>query len=343
MILGIKQLLFLFLMALCFVSCEVEFDPNADWKATTIVYGVLDQDSDTTFVRVQKGFLGNGNYLDFAKERDSIYYKQDEIDVKMVSYYPWSPDQICDTFHFNYTEINTKEEGDFYNETTPIYYCVTKGRLNYEEGLKREYKIIVHNKNTGEETTATTRLIGDYDITSPGHIMSFLYKNGRYIMSCSWYNLNSSVEVNHMGMAAKVYQPVIRFYYRANGVETFTDVEFGSMVSQRNASGYEFKYNMDMDDLVNGLKKNLAQHRGQCSWTNRINAFEFYVRSCSLDMYEYYSNSLQNNSSLSDKPIYTNVENGRGLFAAKRGYIKSVFDVEDVKLLNAIKALNLGF
>ena len=174
--LGIKQLLFLFLMALCFVSCEVEFDPNADWKTTTVVYGVLDQDSDTTFVRVQKGFLGNGNYLDFAKERDSIYYKQDEIDVKMVSYYPWSPDQICDTFHFNYTEINSKEEGDFYNETTPIYYCVTKGRLNYEEGLKREYKIIVHNKNTGEETTATTRLIGDYDITSPGHIMSFLYK-----------------------------------------------------------------------------------------------------------------------------------------------------------------------
>jgi hypothetical protein len=60
-------------------------------------------------------------------------------------------------------------------------------------------------------------------------------------------------------------------------------------------------------------------------------------------MYEYYSNSLQNNSSLSDKPIYTNVVNGRGLFAAKRSYIKSVFDVEDVKLLNAIKALNLGF
>ena len=68
--LGIKQLLFLFLMVLCFVSCEVEFDPNADWKATTVVYGVLDQDSDTTFVRVQKGFLGNGNYLDYAKERD---------------------------------------------------------------------------------------------------------------------------------------------------------------------------------------------------------------------------------------------------------------------------------
>lgn len=343
MVLRIKTLFFLFLMALCFVSCEVEFDPNADWKATTIVYGVLDQDSDTTFVRVQKGFLGNGNYLEFAKERDSIYYKQDEIDVKMISYYPWQPDVICDTFTFNYKEYTSKEEGDFYNENVLIYYCVTKGRLDHEEGLKREYKIIVTNKITNEQTTATTQLIGDYDITSPGHIMSFLHKNGRYIMSCSWYNLNSAVEANHMGIAAKVYQPVIRFYYRANEVETFTDVEFGSLVSTRNNSGYEFKYNMDMDDLVKGLKKNLAQHKGQCSWTNRINAFEFYVRSCSLDMYEYYSNSLQNNSTLSDKPIYTNVVNGCGLFAAKRSYIKRVFDVEDEKLLIAIKGLNYGF
>lgn len=339
----VREFCFLILMACIFVSCEVNFDPNENWKATTIVYGVLDQDSDTTFVRVQKGFLGNGNYLDFAKERDSIYYRQDEIDVKMVSYYPWSPDVVCDTFLFEYKEYTSKEEGDFYNQNVPMYYCVTRGRLNYEEALKREYKIIITNTKTNEQTTASTRLIGDYDITSPGHIMSFLYKNGKNIMSCSWYNINSGVATNHMGMIAKVYQPVIRFYYRVNEVETFTDVEFGTMLNTRDIPGYEFKYNMDMDDLVKGLKKNLAQHKGQCSWTNRVNAFEFYVNSCSSEMYEYYSNSLQNGNALTDKPIYTNVVNGYGLFAAKRNFIKRVFSVEDEKLLVAIKGLNYGF
>jgi hypothetical protein len=35
-------------------SCEVEFNPNSPWEETTIVYGVLDQDADTSFIRIQK-------------------------------------------------------------------------------------------------------------------------------------------------------------------------------------------------------------------------------------------------------------------------------------------------
>ncbi|MBO5963271.1 MAG: hypothetical protein J6P97_02175 [Bacteroidales bacterium] len=343
MLFRIRELFFLFAMVLCFASCEVEFNPNEQWQPTTIIYGVLDQDSDTTFVRIQKGFLGNGNYLDFAKERDSIYYKQEDLNVYMVSYYPWDTQTICDTFHFNYTEITSKEEGDFYSESTPLYYCVTKGRMNYDEALKREYKIIVKNNNTGEETSATTRLIGDYDITSPGHIMSFLHKNGKDIMSCSWYNINSFAMSNHMGTIGKVYQPMMRFYYRANGVETHTDIYFGTKINVSEYAGFEFKYNMEMSDVVNGIRKNLEKDRGNCSWTNRTNAFELYIHSCTLEMYEYYSNSLHSGSALSDKPIYTNVNNGYGLFAAQRKQIKIVFTVDDNKLLNAIKALNLGF
>ena len=52
-----RYLLVVFLFPFIFTSCEVEFDPNEEWKAVTVVYGVLDQDDDTTFVRVQKGFL----------------------------------------------------------------------------------------------------------------------------------------------------------------------------------------------------------------------------------------------------------------------------------------------
>ena len=85
----ISGLVLLLSVLFCMTSCEVEFNPNEDWKSVTVIYGVLDQDSDTTFLRIQKGFLGSGNYIEFAKERDSIYYKPEEIDVFMVSYYPW--------------------------------------------------------------------------------------------------------------------------------------------------------------------------------------------------------------------------------------------------------------
>ena len=134
--------LILFLaMLFCFAGCEVEFDPNEEWKQVTVIYGVLDQDSDTTFVRVQKGFLGSGNYIDFAKEKDSVYYKQNEIDVFMLSYYPWDKNNAGDTLWFDYTETTTKQDGDFYNETTPLYRCCTK-----ETGTLEKYKKEVYNR-----------------------------------------------------------------------------------------------------------------------------------------------------------------------------------------------------
>ncbi len=339
----ISGLVLLLSVLFCMTSCEVEFDPNEDWKSVTVIYGVLDQDSDTTFLRIQKGFLGSGNYIEFAKERDSIYYKPEEIDVFMVSYYPWDKETICDTFFFDYNESYSKPEGDFYSEVAPIYCCRTAGRLSYEEALKREYKVIVRNKSSLEETWATTCLIGDYDITSPGSIMYFVPKNGKNIMTCSWYNLNSRAEANHLGEVAKFYQHIMRFYYKADGQETYTDIEFGTKINTSTHSGFEFTFNMDMADLVNGIKKNLAEKKGHCSWTGRVNAFELYVQSCNLEMYEYYINSLQTGNILSDEPIYTNVQNGYGLFAARRRHIKHTFTQNDEKLLTAIGALNYGF
>ncbi len=336
---------YLSLMAILmfFCSCEVEFDPNAQWQPTTVVYGILDQDDDTTFVRVQKGFLGSGNYIEFAKEKDSVYYRQDEIDVFMVSYYHWEKDIIRDTFWFEYCETNAKPEGEFYSENAPLYYCVTKGRLSGEELLKMEYRLVVRNRQSGEAVQAVTRLIGDYDITAPGNIMYFTPKNGRNLMECSWYNLNSSAETAGLGIAAKMYQPVMRFYYRLEGRETFADIELATKISTRNDAGFEMKYILDMDDVVNGIKTQLKPHKGKVSWTNRLTAFEFYVNSCTMEMYDYYSNSLQSGNLLSDKPLYTNVEGGYGLFAARRRHIKQVFTTEDGKLLTAIKALEYGF
>ena len=81
-----KLSLIVFFLAslLMLVSCEVEFNPNGDWTETTIVYGVLDQDADTNFIRVQRCFLGEGNYIQFSSQKDSIYYKKDEIEVSKI-------------------------------------------------------------------------------------------------------------------------------------------------------------------------------------------------------------------------------------------------------------------
>ncbi len=326
-----------------FAACEVEFDPNEDWKQVTVIHGLLDSDDDTTFVRVQKGFLGSGDYFRFAKERDSIYYREDEVDVFMVSYYPWEPQVIRDTFWFSYTENYSKPEGDFYSEKAPIYYCVTKDRLSGVEELKKEYRIVVRNRQSGETAYASTRLIGNYDILSPTPQMVFQSSGNRKVMPCSWNNLSTASASARDYMAAKMYQPVMRFFYQLDGVETYVDVELGYRINTHAEPGFVFNYNIYMNDIVDGIKLKLKDQKGRCSWTHRSIAFELYINSCSLEMYEYYSNSRQEENTLTDKPIYTNVTNGYGLFASRRRHIKLNFARNNNDLVTAIAALGYGF
>lgn len=333
-----RYLLVVFLFPFIFTSCEVEFDPNEEWKAVTVVYGVLDQDDDTTFVRVQKGFLGSGNYLDFSKVKDSIYYKPEDIDVFMISHYYWEADSIVrDTFWFNYTESYNKEDGDFFAEISPIYYCVTRGRLNHTEAMKQTYKIVVRNKKTMEETTASTRLIGDYDIITPGNYMQFQNRAGKQILNCQWYNLNSYADAYDQGIMAKMYQPVIRFYYKEEGKETFADIDFATQLVKNQHAGVPMSFNIELDLLLDELERSLKGKN--CSPTDRSSMFELYILSCDLNMYEYYSNSRQESMQLVDKPIYTNVNNGYGLFAARRQSIKVKFTRIDEKVVLALNEL----
>ena len=53
------------------VSCDNDFNPNAEWKETMVVYGLLDQDQDTTWVRVQKCYLGEGDMIAMSSIMDS--------------------------------------------------------------------------------------------------------------------------------------------------------------------------------------------------------------------------------------------------------------------------------
>ena len=76
-----KYYFLLLIITLLLQSCSNEFDPNADWTETTLVYGLIDPDEDTTFLRIQRCFLGKG-LNEYTQITDSNCYAEGEIDVK---------------------------------------------------------------------------------------------------------------------------------------------------------------------------------------------------------------------------------------------------------------------
>ena len=64
-----------------FLACETDFEVNAPWKETAIIYGLLDQTVDTQRVIIFKSFLGQESAFTMAQEADSFYYSKDDLEV----------------------------------------------------------------------------------------------------------------------------------------------------------------------------------------------------------------------------------------------------------------------
>ena len=77
-----NKLLILLSIPFLLVSCSTDFDTTADYKEIMVVYGLLNQYDSVQLIKVNKAFLGEGNALIMAQQRDSVNYG-DILDVRL--------------------------------------------------------------------------------------------------------------------------------------------------------------------------------------------------------------------------------------------------------------------
>ena len=70
----------------CLSSCEEDFKITAPYKETTVIYGLIDPNSSTQYIRINKTYLGEGNLTEMAKQNDSINFKPTDLEVKLDHY-----------------------------------------------------------------------------------------------------------------------------------------------------------------------------------------------------------------------------------------------------------------
>ena len=91
-------------------SCETEFEVNAPTKDVTIVYGLLEANKDTQYVKVYRAFLGEEDALIMASDPDSIYYNSENVEIRINEYVPSGTLNntiiLKDTFLEDFTAIN---------------------------------------------------------------------------------------------------------------------------------------------------------------------------------------------------------------------------------------------
>ena len=319
-----KKLLFVLVCICClYLGCKTDFDINAEYKETTVVYGLLDRNEKAQMIKINKTFLTNGDASQFAMEPDAINYDPADLKVTMDEVQGTS---IIRTLTLHDSIIPHKQAGDFSTAKNIVY--VTYAKLD----SSKSYNLKVENLKTGNIVTASTPLIDYIDlIIKPGYMnfvtqVSMPTTPGKYSSpNVSWYTKKY----------AKTYQVNVRFYYREKNVVVTPNVTQNKFLDWPQAILESTTIGSKLTQPINGLAFYQYLQSSIAEDDNVVRYADSLVVTLSVGTEEldnYIKINKPGSDFNQDKPTYTNIVNGLGIFStrfkiAQTKYFCSTFPV----------------
>ena len=294
-----RKIAILFTTMIFLCSCETEFEVNAPWKDVSIVYGLLEANKDTQYVKVYRAFLGEEDALMMASHPDSIYYNAEDAQVLINEYTPSGSLKniifLKDTILGEFIAINGAS-----SIPNKAYY--------FHEPLNDayDYELIIIKNDTIRATTSLVedKLIDESDNSI--NFMSFTNPENYGNMRLSWDFLENGV----------AYEVKIRFFY-----EEFLNIQNGYSLG---IDSIEWRLHFGVDEFE-------LDYGGESFFSNVANQIVAYDSIKRLpgdlkiifsvagqELYDYYEYSQPSFSVLLEKPEFEgNIDGGYGVFSSR--------------------------
>lgn len=312
-----KQHSLYLILLLAFISgCKQDFDLTAPYEETPVVYGLLNSQETTHYIRIQKGFLIDGNAYNATGIADSIYYL-DSLTVKLIPYLNGNQSgQI-----FTLTKVTLpKDSGTFASDQNVLY------KFNGNLDPNRQYKLEVTNNSNGNtfgtkrntDNSDGIRLVKDFTVTVPAYRGFKMALRTAAPAKIVWYTAQNGA----------IYDVKIRFPYKEFDAvtntllkDTFIDL---FMVSSKQVDdilgGASITEDFSGTLLMNTLKNSLLSTPGIHRQFSMDKGMTFYFAAGGEDLAKYMNSQVTQGSGLSSNealPPYTNIEGGYGLLSSR--------------------------
>lgn len=311
-------------------GCNKELNVNADWKDITVVYALLDQARDTTFIKITKAFLGPGDALQFAKISDSSNYP-DKLVVRLEE---WDGSTYKNTFFLDTLTIHNKVAGDsvFYYPDQLMYFTTVKLNENYQ------YKLYIDDTISGKEVTAESGLVHDFAIEKPLPYFKMDFRP-EYNNEVKWYTAK----------AGRRYQMNIRFHYQeilkadtsVKATKYIDWIVFSDIKSIDLQGGQEISQYYSCNGFYNVIGANIPVNPN----VNRKALFVDLIFSVAAeDLNTYMEVTEPSYTIIQERPSFTNIVNGIGLFSSRYtkaldSMLLSAFTLNELKVNEKTKSL----
>ena len=336
-----------------FSSCETDIDLTGQYQVKALIYGLIDPNDNGVghLFRIQKAFLGEESAFVMALEADSSYFKYEDLFVEVIEYDEdgdetnrWTLDTVV---------IGNKETGDpddgeinFFGPNQRLY------KLDANVDTEKEYEITLKKRPNGIAIGGMTTANMDTIMPAADAVTVIVdptsfrwntpstpsHENGNPQKMDLFNTLGQFKDYTirfDVADRARQYEVWLRFHYReviggGNEIEKFIEWRVSQFELESGASNWQVQlpsegiYSRIGSELVVdpsiiryiGLKAGSVNN--EVPTGNFSHDFDFFVRLGGDDLYEYINiNNPSNSGALQDKPVYTNVNNGLGVFSSR--------------------------
>ncbi len=328
--------LFLALSMITIVGCETEIDIIAPQKDVTVIYGLLEENKSRHYIRINKAFIGEESASVLAKTQGVNEYSDDELQAVVFEISKKEPNEDEDTINrypLTSTYITSKSDGLFFNDSNKVYYFdavlkISNGNNTFV------YRIECTINVEGEETkvvTAESGVIGGGDVpltlvkprlansTTEDRSEIDFVGNGDY---------RNSLDVTWMRPAGGVsFTSFYRFYFTEVDIVTnersrdslLFAIGTKRVTTQESTNSGEVNFTMNPEEFYIRMKTQFEDYNFDNPTFNRFasDTIEFFLEVADNTLATYIEVNQPSTAIAQERPEYTNVENGIGVFASR--------------------------
>lgn len=305
-------LILIITISVFFVSCKKDFNLYAEYKEIPVVYGLLDANADTNYIKITRAFYANNeDATQIAMNPDSSNYPG-KLDVRLTEY--CNGDSIRQIILDTITVWN-KQHGTFYAPKQKLYY--TAERLNKNtKNEKYQYKLTAVLPDRVLESTT--------DIVGSG---GFKVKSLTANFSLDYFGLNRPLEF-YPAPQATSYDVSLEFTFKEQrtpwsdsvprtmhwSLGTFDDFHLAThivdnyyRISYRPERFYEQLVDfLGADTAVAGLSRFISDY-----------PLEIIIDAAGKELTQYIEWSALGNFGMFSGNDYTLIEGGTGVFSSR--------------------------
>ncbi len=301
----LKRLFLFSVIAFTFIRCSNDLPINAEWQDIAYVYGVLDPRLDTQFVRIGKTFLGEAPPEQMAAISDSLYY--DDIDVDIIEMNEDSVEQ--NRFRLERIDKPGKlnDNGPFSTEDFHLYYTIEPIRDDHI------YRLEISKPDGGPLVTATT------DIPNWASQEGNVFTSPRITINLANANrepINDNLDYSRPNNSS-VYNVMVYIHYSEQNINDpaqITSKVLSYRTNLTNITTRSVAGSLSGSNFYAVVENNLDNNPNILRYLDFV-SLEAVVGGS--DMRTYVEVNRPSPGIAQEKPMFTNVENGVGLFTSR--------------------------